>query len=145
MPVFASDSILPPLLVFPLAAIALLVCCGHLIFMQHARMPQSRRRIRTVSGVLSLFTITLTAIGFGSISAEQARVFLLVWLSVVSLLGILVMLAAIDMANNIRLHNAERKRIRTQLTRLQDELRVLAQKRHAASLGLPRDERPDDA
>lgn len=137
-----QDPILPALLILPLAAMALLVTCAHLAWMQRTPMPPTRRRIRTVTGVLSLFTITLTAIGFGVISPDQARPFLLVWLTVIGLLGILVLLAAIDMANNVRLHAVERKHIRAQLTRLQGELKSLAHQRRTRTnaFGLPRDE-----
>lgn len=138
----AQDPILPPVLILPLAAVAMLVTCAHLVWMQRTPMPPTRRRIRTVTGVLSLFTITLTAIGFGVISPDQPRPFLLVWLTVIGLLGILVLLAAIDMANNVRLHAAERKHIRSQLTRLQGELKILAHQRRTRTnaFGLSRDE-----
>lgn len=144
MLILAADPILPPLLVFPIAALALVVTCLHLVWMQHTRMPPSRRRIRTVTGVLSLFTITLTAIGFGVITPDDARVFLLLWLTVIGLLGILVVLAAIDMANNVRIHAAERKHIRDQLTTLQHELRTLAHMRRTRAIG-PHDDASHDA
>lgn len=141
----SADPILPPLLVLPIAALALVVTCLHLVWMQHSPMPPSRRRIRTVTGVLSLFTITLTAIGFGVITSDDARIFLLLWLTVIGLLGILVVLAAIDMANNVRIHAAERKHIRDQLTTLQHELRTLAHIRRNNAVAHHADDTPRDA
>ncbi|GAB4384226.1 MAG: hypothetical protein Kow0022_06180 [Phycisphaerales bacterium] len=126
-----AESILPPALVFPVATLALAVTCLHLVYLQRVAMPVSRRRIRTVTGVLSLFTITLTAIGFGVVSSREPRLFLLTWLTVIGLLGILVLLAAVDMANNVRLHASERRHVRDQLARLQVELRTLARQRSA--------------
>ena len=130
------------MLVFPIASLALVVTCLHLIWLQRTKMPASRRRIRTVTGVLSLFTITLTAIGFGVVTSHEARAFLLIWLSVIGLLGILVLLAAIDMANNVRIHTSERKHVREQLARLQVELKTLAHQRRTRTnrFGLSREE-----
>lgn len=138
----AQDPILPAVLILPLAGMALLVTSAHLVWMQRIPMPHTRRRIRTVTGVLSLFTITLTAIGFGILDPADARAFLLVWLTVIGLLGILVLLAAIDMANNVRLHAAERKHIREQLARLQVELKTLAHQRRTRTnaFGLSRED-----
>lgn len=138
----AQDPILPVVVILPMAAMAMLVTCGHLVWMQRTPMPPTRRRIRTVTGVLSLFTITLTAIGFGVVNPADARPFLLVWLTVIGLLGILVLLAGIDMANNVRLHAAERKHIREQLARLQVELKALAHQRGIRTnrFGLSREE-----
>lgn len=146
----AGDPVLPAWVVLPLAVVAMLATCGHLMLMQRVSMPASRRRIRTAAGVLSLFLIPLTAIGFGALSPADHRVFLLVWLTVMGMLSMLVVLASLDVLNNVRLHAGERARLRANMQRLRGELRRAIEEQRARAgsaktLGLSRDDDGDAA
>lgn len=114
-----SETMLPAWFVFPLAALAIIVLAGHLMLISRdAEMPASRRRIRTVSGVLMMAITPLAAYAFALTPVNEPRMFVLVFASVVGLLGIVIMLAGVDIANNIRLHRLEQKRIRNQLAEI---------------------------
>jgi hypothetical protein len=128
-----SDPVFPAWAVLPLAVVAMVATCLHLMALQRAAMPESRRRIRTTSGVLSLVVIPATAYGFGVATTDEHRVFLLVWLAVLGLMGIVVILAGIDMFNNVRLHAAERQHIRENLRRLHAELHAARRSNRDAS------------
>jgi hypothetical protein len=114
-----SDTMLPAWFVFPLAALAIVVLAGHLmIIARDATMPPSRRRIRTVTGVLMMAITPLAAYAFALTPVNEARTFVLIFAAVVGLLGIVIMLAGIDIANNVRLHRLEQKQVRRKLAEL---------------------------
>jgi len=93
--------------VLPLGAIALVVIAGYLIALRAAptsdALPPSRRRIRTVSGWVSLITVALLAYGFGVATPANARVFMLVWIAGTAMVGVVLMLAFIDLADTYRI------------------------------------------
>lgn len=119
----AAEPILPGWVVLPLACLAVIVIGVHLQSMHRSRMPESRRRIRTASNLVAMLTVPLLASGFGVIRPDDHRAFVMVWLVVVGLLGIIVMLALVDVLNNIRIHAAERRRVRSEIRRLEGEVR----------------------
>jgi hypothetical protein len=124
-----AESILPVWFVLPLASLTLVVLGVHLQWMHQADMPGSRRRIRTASNLVSMLTVPLIAAGFALINPNDHRVFVMVWLAIVGLLGVVVVLAGVDMLNNLRIHAQERRHVRTEISRLQGEMRTLVRER----------------
>lgn len=123
MRVLASSPILPPALVLPAAAVAMLVIAAHTLATQRAPMPQTRRRIRTANGVLMLFLTAMLAYALsimkhaqagGAASASETREFVIVWMVIMGLLPTVVLLAIFDVLNTVRLHAEVRKRLRLQ-------------------------------
>lgn len=84
---------------------AMLIVAAHLRAMRSAgrAMPASRRRIRSVNGGIMLALCPLLVAAFSFTSRAQPGVFLRVWTGVIGLLGIVVMLAGLDMLNSARL------------------------------------------
>ncbi len=124
-----AEPILPVWLVLPLASLTLVILGAHLQWMHHADMPGSRRRIRTASNLVSMLTVPLIAAGFALVNPDDHRLFVMVWLAIVGLLGVVVILACVDMLNNLRIHAKERQHIRTEIRRLQGEMRTLVRDR----------------
>ncbi|MFI4881371.1 MAG: hypothetical protein ACIAQU_02175, partial [Phycisphaerales bacterium JB064] len=87
----------------PMAMLTLVAVAAHLIAMRGAPMPESRRRIRTANGWLILITVPVLAIAFSVVSPQQPRRFALVWAVAILLLGLVVLMAVLDMGNNLRL------------------------------------------
>ncbi len=95
----------------PLAMLTLVVVAAHLMAMRSADMPESRRRIRTANGWLILITTPVLAIAFSVVSPANPRRFALVWAVAIALLGFVILMAFVDMANNLRLANHQRREI----------------------------------
>lgn len=114
MILLATEPILPALFVCPLAIVALMVIGLHVQWMRRAPMPDSRRRIRMASNAVSMLAVPLFAAGFGLVSPDHSRLFVGVWFLGVNLLGIIVVLAGLDMFNNLRLHARDRRALRQQ-------------------------------
>ncbi len=131
----SAEPILPVWLVLPLASLTLIVLGAHLQWMHQADMPGSRRRIRTASNLVSMLTVPLIAAGFALVNPDDHRLFVMVWLAIVGLLGVIVILAGVDMLNNLRIHAMERRHIRTEIRRLQGEMRSLVRERFESDGG----------
>ena len=103
----SSEPIISMWVVLPMASVALLVQAGYLMVLKElpdGAMPASRKRIRTASGWLSMFAIPLSAYGFGFATMDEPRVFVIVWMVVIGLIGGILMLAGLDSINTMRLH-----------------------------------------
>ena len=142
----AAQGILPPVIVLPLAAVAVLVICAHLAAMHAAPdIPLSRRRIRTASGVVMLVTSLVLAYAFAYVNQDDPARFAAAWAAAIMLLVIVLTLATVDVLNNVRLARLQRRRIRRDAgdlyEQLADALRQAARDRHAdddqPSLQLP--------
>lgn len=110
-------SVAPSWFVLPLAMIALLVVAAHLLVLrEHAigKMPESRRQIRMMTGWVMMFTIPLTAYGFGIVTPAKQEEFVLAWTCIVGLLGGIVLLACVDAINSIRLAHHQTKALRAE-------------------------------
>lgn len=93
----------------PLAMLTLVVVAAHLLALRSARMPESRRRIRTASGWLIMATAPVLAVAFSVVSPQQPRRFALVWAVAMLLLGLVILMALVDVANNLRLARQGRR------------------------------------
>lgn len=118
--------LVPTWLAVTMATFMLLSLMVHMAWIRRSDMPSSRKRIRTVNGWLMLAAIPLLAYAFGIAIPSQARSFVLVWAASVGLIGIIVMLAMLDMLNNWRIH-------RRAAARLRREMELLRKTRVAAS------------
>ncbi len=130
-------------LVLPIAAVALIVTAGHLQAMWEAGrrglVPSSRVRIRTANGFAMMLTTCLAAYGFGIVTPERAGMFVLAWSAVAGLIGIVVMLAVIDVLNTMRLTwETDREARRVLRDRVARELGEIGQ--GGAGLRLPHDD-----
>lgn len=121
-------------IVFPLAGLTLLVIAAHVAAIRESEgMPASRRRIRTVNGVLMMGTVPLIAYAFGVATSADARTFTLVWMLIIGLLAIIIVVAWLDAMNTVRLHRATRLETRERLAELRGQV--------AAQLELERQEK----
>jgi len=115
------EPIASPWIVFPIAMILLIAVAGHMIALRElpeGKMPESRRRIRIATGWVVMFTIPLSAYGFGIASTANPQVFVLVWTTVVLLIGGVLVLAVLDMLNSARINRAERDQLSMDLQRM---------------------------
>lgn len=118
------EPIASPWIVFPIAMILLIAVAGHMIALRelpHGKMPESRRRIRIATGWVVMLTIPLSAYGFGIASTANPQVFVLVWTTVVLLIGGVLVLAVLDMLNSARINRAERDQLSMDLQRMLTE------------------------
>ncbi|NRA57854.1 MAG: hypothetical protein HRU13_07025 [Phycisphaerales bacterium] len=117
------NGIVPIWVSAPLAMLSLVVIAAHLIAMRSADMPESRKRIRTANGWLMLVTVPVLAIAFSLVSSANPRQFALVWAIAILLLGLVLVMAFVDIGNNLRLAREKQKRLhRTLGSQLRSEL-----------------------
>jgi len=116
----SADPVVTPWLVFPLAAVALLCVASHMIVLRELApgvMPESRRRIRLISGWVMLVLVPMLAWGFGHAAPSDAALFAAIWTSNVVLLGAVVLMALLDALNTARLARRQRRVITRELAR----------------------------
>lgn len=105
------NGIVPIWVSAPLAMITLVTVAAHLLAMRGANMPESRRRIRTANGWLILVTVTVLVIAFSVVSRSQPRQFVLIWVVAMALVCFTILMAVVDMVNNLRLARIQRQRL----------------------------------
>jgi hypothetical protein len=121
-----ASGLLPPIVVLPLAVLAVLVITGHLVALQgDAEAPLSRKRIRTANGVLMLVTTVVLAYAFAYTSSGSPGAFALAWGASVLLLSAVLVLSGVDVLNNVRLTRIQRRRLRRSSNDLQSQLAEL--------------------
>ncbi len=108
-------TVLPPWMTIAVAAVVMLFIAAHLLSLQNADMPASRRRIRTANDFLLLIVTPLIAYGVNAPHLQNPRAFALGWLGVMALLVMIVLLALLDILNNVRLHAVQRSELGGQL------------------------------
>jgi Na+/proline symporter len=104
MLVTAQGSMLPAWVVLLVGVPTLLGIAAHVLSLQRASMPRTRRRLRTASGVLMMLVTGLLAYAIGiaevperpRIQPGAAGAFVLVWSVIVGLLAMVVLLAIMD-------------------------------------------------
>ena len=132
----AAQGILPPVVVLPVAALAVLVVAGHLTALRAAPgIPLSRRRLRTASGVVMLVTTVVLAYAFSFVRSDDPGRFTVAWSAAIMLLVVVLGLAGLDALNNVRLARILRRRIRRDAGQLHAQL--------AAAIALARQTAPD--
>lgn len=117
-----SEPILSAWIVVPMAAVTLLLLAGHLTALQTAAMPRSRRRIRTINGLLMMLVTPLIAYVFCVATTNEPKTFVLGWTAVVWLLASIIFVAVVDAMNTLRLAREERAELRGRLVALRRAL-----------------------
>lgn len=140
--------IAPPWLVLPLGAITLIVIAGYLTALRAApesdALPASRRRIRLLSGWISMITVALLAYGFGVATPAQTRTFMLTWVAATAMVGLVLVLAMIDLGDTYRIRRAEQRARMRELADARREALRGAGRSHPGPLSLSHHPEPDD-
>jgi 4-amino-4-deoxy-L-arabinose transferase-like glycosyltransferase len=119
----SGQGVLPSVVVVPMAGLAVLVVTAHLVAMHSADdVPVSRRRIRTVAGIVMLFTSVLLAYAFSYVRPDDPARFTTVWTAAIMLLTAVLALGGLDAVNNVRLARLQRRRVRRSAGCLHEQL-----------------------
>lgn len=121
--ILAATTILPAWIVLPLSLLVMLVTAGHVLAVHQSDLPFRRRRIRVVNGILMLLVTGMLAYALGmaevvSRPAENpaaTREFVLVWISIIGLLGLVVGLAGADAAHTLLHGLGVRRQLRQEM------------------------------
>ncbi|MFI4897208.1 MAG: hypothetical protein ACIARR_05220 [Phycisphaerales bacterium JB059] len=148
-----ASPIAPAWIVLPLGLLAAVTIAGHLMDLREATrrgdVPASRWRIRSCNGMVMLLTVPLAAYAFGVATPARPGAFMLAWTSVTGLLGIVLLLASMDMLNTWRLLRRQRqhdlRQIRQARRALLEQAVSLARARSADRLRLGHDEPGESA
>ncbi|MEM1329798.1 MAG: hypothetical protein AAGG07_04485 [Planctomycetota bacterium] len=99
----------PAYVVLPLALMTVLVVATHgWLLLGDRAMPRSRRRIRLANTGVMLLAVPTLAYAFGLATPGQPRAFTVSWAVSIWLLLMVVILAAADSLNTMRLYRRER-------------------------------------
>lgn len=101
----------------------MLILAGYVMALREAGVPESRRRIRTLGSVTMMLTQPLIVYLFAIATPANARTFMLTWALLIGLLGMLVVLAMLDVVNNLRISANARHEFRRELKSLEDDVR----------------------
>jgi peptidoglycan/LPS O-acetylase OafA/YrhL len=117
----AQGPLLSPWIVFPVAAAAMAIIGVHAEALRRADMPPSRRRILRFNAWVMLLSVPLIAFGFGAAGPNGiggGSGFIVVWSAVFMLVGVVLMLACVDMLNTLRLARRRRREWQEQVRRV---------------------------
>lgn len=138
-----GTTMLPGWLVLPVAALTLLVVAAHVLAVQAGDMPLRRKRLRIANGLLMMFVTALLAYALGMAGVIQepiaqpgeARRFVLVWMAIIGLVGIVVALAGADAIATISHGWGVRKHLRQEMREKLGEDLVRRRMAQAAAKG----------
>ncbi|MBL8991664.1 MAG: hypothetical protein JNJ48_08820 [Phycisphaerae bacterium] len=137
-----NGPIASPWVAVPVVSVAMLLVAAHVLAIQRVPMPSSRRRIRTANGLLMLVALPLLAYAVSVVPPADKRPFVLAWMSVMILVSMVLGLALVDIANNIRLFARARAELDRMAARgLAGKVRAASGTPGAGSEGSVRDER----
>ncbi len=126
----AAGAIIPWWISVPLAGLVMAVLIAHLVALQGPEVPASRRRIRTASGLLMFVLAPLMAYAVSIAGPQSPRAMTMAWLAVLLLLVMVVGLAWLDVANNLRLARLARRELQEEAARaLAEDLRGAGSRR----------------
>jgi len=113
MTMFAlSNQPLAPLwFVAPLTMFTLAIVTIHLVGLARTAMPASRRRIRSANSALMLIMLPLALYALAIVPPSDGHAFVIAWMILGALLVVVLSLAWLDVANNLRLGRTERIRV----------------------------------
>lgn len=103
------DPVLPLWIVGPPTVVLMLFLANHVTALQQSTVPLRRRRIRTATGVAMMLTTALLAHALAIVSPADVRTFVLVWMIIVGLLGLIILLALLDAMTTYFLLRAHRQ------------------------------------
>ena len=111
----------PAALGLPLAGLGMLLLAGYVLSLQRPEVPPTRRRLRTASGVLMMILMGLLGFASSVVPTHDRRLMVLSWLVVVIVLGVVVLLACVDivltLGDALRARGAQRREIAQELRR----------------------------
>jgi len=119
----ATGPALPLWIVAPPCAILMLILAGYVMALREAEVPETRRRIRTMGSITMMLTQPLIVYLFAIATPAGARTFMLTWALLLGLLGILIVLALLDVVNNMRISANARQEFRSELRSLEEDVR----------------------
>jgi len=119
----ASGPLLTPWLTFPLAAVTMCIIALHAAWLAGCEMPESRRRIRRINAMLMLLSVPLIAYAFSAVGSDRPRVFVLVWSACIGMLGVVVLVAIVDMLNTARMRSLDVRQRQRRIARAREALR----------------------
>ncbi len=111
------DPILSLWIVAPPTVVLMLFLANHVAALQQTTVPL-RRRVRTANGVAMMLTAALLAHALAIVSPADVRTFVLVWMMIVGLLGLIILLALLDATTTYVLLRAQRRRAQGAFTPL---------------------------
>lgn len=126
-----EDAIIPFWLAAPPAVLTMLILAGHVMALQKAEMPEKRRRIRTANGMVMLVTTPLIAYAMSIAKPAEPKTFVLVWMAIVGLLGIVIVLACLDalLTMVMRRRELQDAQIRLRAAAVRAKIEQIAEKR----------------
>ncbi len=127
----ATGPALPLWIVLPPCVLLMLILAGYVQALREAEVPESRRRIRTLGSVTMMLTQPLIVYLFAIATPANARTFMLTWALLIGLLGMLVVLALLDVVNNLRISANARQEFRAELQSLEEDVRRVMAERQA--------------
>lgn len=94
----------------PVAVLALGAMTWYSLRLRSRPMPRTRRRLRKMGTLVHLLLVPMLVYALSIVdpSTEPGR-FLVAWLCVLLLVAVTLVVALLDIANNIRLHRAEKR------------------------------------
>jgi hypothetical protein len=106
--------LVPAWVAFPMGIITMLVLMAHGSALREAPMPESRRRIRSANAVLMMVAVPLLTYALAVATPSNSKAFVIAWTSVVCFLGIILLLALIDVLNTLRIRRRDVARLRAE-------------------------------
>lgn len=92
----AVGALVPSWLAVPMAATVMIAAAGHIASLQRSAIGHRRKSIRTAVAWLTLVTAPLLAIASSIATPDQPKLFVLSWLCVMVLVGVILVLALMD-------------------------------------------------
>lgn len=110
-----SEPLVPAWVACSVGGLFLVVLALHLMSLRASPLETRRKRIRTVTTVVMMLVTPLAAYAFGVAEPARARTYVLVWLVVTGAMGLVLVLALLDMGQSVREHRRHLRRLRSAL------------------------------
>ncbi|MFN0130949.1 MAG: hypothetical protein ACKVW3_00200 [Phycisphaerales bacterium] len=110
-----SEPLVPAWVACSVGGLFLLVLAVHLISLQSSSLEPRRKRLRTATTVIMMLVTPVATYAFGIAEPARARTYVLVWLVVTAAMGLVLVLALIDMSQSVGHHRRHLRRLRTTL------------------------------
>lgn len=122
-----NTPLLPAWLTIPVGAVVLIILAGHLLALHMTQtngggsggssggagaMPAKRRRIRMTSNALMMLVAPMLSYALGIATPAQARLYVLVWVTIAAMLFLIILLAMLDLTHTMRLHREQLRELR---------------------------------
>jgi len=118
-----ADSMVPGWIVLPLAGATMLFIALHVLAVQISPMDMLRKRLRISNGLIMMLVTAMLAYALGVADIvgnprgepAKARAFVLIWMAIVGLLGIVVAIAVADALGTAREALRQRRQMRHEM------------------------------